>query len=249
MDKRLKKKLIFGSIFFLIFIFLIISIYLKIRGPVVASCFDGEQNQNEEGIDCGGPCPPCELKTLRSLKIYPSQYLIYQNSIDLIGLIENPNPNLALKKLKYYFEIYDLNDILKATTTIKETNLEPETKKYLLEINYPKLDFIIGKVKLKILEPLVEDWVKKEKTKIQVSYYNERIVQEYNKWKIKLTLFNHSYLPQNLEVVALVYNKDKSLIGVGKTNVYLISQEVKEVYVILPNLLNQPAGFEIYLQQ
>ncbi len=25
----------------------------------VATCFDGIQNQGEEGIDCGGPCPPC----------------------------------------------------------------------------------------------------------------------------------------------------------------------------------------------
>ncbi len=25
-----------------------------------ATCFDASQNQGEEGIDCGGPCPPCE---------------------------------------------------------------------------------------------------------------------------------------------------------------------------------------------
>ncbi len=27
-----------------------------------ASCSDGIQNQGEEGIDCGGPCPPCNTK-------------------------------------------------------------------------------------------------------------------------------------------------------------------------------------------
>lgn len=27
------------------------------------TCFDGIQNQGEEGIDCGGPCPPCEEVT------------------------------------------------------------------------------------------------------------------------------------------------------------------------------------------
>ena len=24
-----------------------------------ATCYDGIQNQGEEGIDCGGPCAPC----------------------------------------------------------------------------------------------------------------------------------------------------------------------------------------------
>jgi len=28
------------------------------------TCTDGFQNQNEEGVDCGGPCPPCERPTL-----------------------------------------------------------------------------------------------------------------------------------------------------------------------------------------
>ena len=26
----------------------------------IPTCYDGIQNQGEEGIDCGGPCPPCE---------------------------------------------------------------------------------------------------------------------------------------------------------------------------------------------
>ena len=27
------------------------------------TCFDGERNQNEENIDCGGPCDPCIVAT------------------------------------------------------------------------------------------------------------------------------------------------------------------------------------------
>ncbi|GIW67284.1 MAG: hypothetical protein KatS3mg096_152 [Candidatus Parcubacteria bacterium] len=249
MNKRLKKQIIYGTIIFLFFAVFTFLIYLKLKGPTVASCFDGKKNQDEEGIDCGGSCPPCELKTLQPLKIYPTQFLVYENSMDIIGLIENPNSNLALKKLKYYFEIYDIDNVLRATTTIRETNLEPEIKKYLLEIKQPKPEFIISGIKLKILEPLAKDWLKKEKTKFSVSYYNEKLVQEDDKWKIKLTLFNQSYLTQNLEVIGLVYNKNNTLVGVGKTFVSLASQEVKEIYISLPSLLTQPAGFEIYFQQ
>ncbi|MBW2974264.1 hypothetical protein KY366_00970 [Candidatus Woesearchaeota archaeon] len=30
--------------------------------PTIPTCFDGIQNQDEEGVDCGGPCRPCEVR-------------------------------------------------------------------------------------------------------------------------------------------------------------------------------------------
>jgi hypothetical protein len=249
MDWRLRKQIIFGLIIFLIFFLISYLIFLKIRGPVAASCFDGKKNQGEEGIDCGGPCPPCELKYAEPLKVYPTKYLVYSNSIDIIGILENPNKNLALKEIKYYFDIYDLDGVLKATTTLKKTILEPETKKYLLEINYPKPKFTLGEIKLKIIEPQKEDFVKKEKEEIPVSYYNEKIINENGKWKIQLSLFNKSFQKQEVEVIGLVYNQNNNLIAVGKTKAFLNSQEVQDISISLPEILDKPAGLEIYLQK
>jgi hypothetical protein len=249
MSWRLRKQIIYGSIIFLIFFLISFFIFLKIKGPVIATCFDGKKNQGEEGIDCGGPCPPCEIKYAEPLKIYPTKYLVYSNSIDIISLLENPNKNLALKKIKYYFEIYDFDGFLKAKTTLKETTLDPETKKYLLEINYPKPIFTLGEIKLKIIEPQKEDFIKKEKEEILVSYYNEKIISENGKWKIQLSLFNRSFQKEDIEVIGLVYNQNNNLIGVGKTKAFLNPQEVKDVFIFLPELLNNPAGLEIYLQK
>jgi hypothetical protein len=249
MNWRLKKQIIYGSIIFLIFFLISFLIFLKIRGQVIATCFDSKKNQGEEGIDCGGPCPPCEIKHAQSLKIYPTKYLIYANSIDIVGLLENPNNNLALKKIGYYFEIYDLDGILKATTTLKETTLEPETKKYLLETNYPKPKFTLGEIKLKIAELQKEDFVKKEKEEIPVSYYNEKIISENGKWKIQLSLFNKAFRKGDIEVIGLVYDQNNNLLGVGETKVVLSSQEVKDIFIFFPELATSPAGFEIYLQR
>ena len=249
MNWRLRKQIVYGIIIFLIFFLISFLIFLKIRGPVMATCFDGKKNQGEEGIDCGGPCPPCALKTAQPLKIYPTKYLVYQNSIDIIGLIENPNKNLSLKKLKYYFEIYDFDNFLKASTTLRETTLGSETRKYLLEINYPTPPFTLGEIKLKVIEPKPEDFEEKEKETIPVEAYNEKVVKTDGKWKITLNLFNKSFLPQNIEVIGLVYNQNNDLIGIGQTKVFLQGEEVKEAYISLPNLLIPPAGFEIYLQK
>jgi hypothetical protein len=249
MDWRLRKQIIYGLIIFLIFFLIFLFVFLKFRKPVIATCFDGKKNQGEEGIDCGGPCPPCEIKYAEPLKIYPTKYLVYSNSIDIVGILENPNKNLALKKIKYYFEIYDFDGNLKATTTLKETNLEPETKKYLLEINYPKPKFTLGEIKLKIIEPQKEDFIKEEKEEIPVSYYNEKIISENGRWKIQLSLFNKSFQKQDIEVIGLVYNQNNNLIGIGKTKAFLNPQEVKDISVFLSELLTKPAGFEIYLQR
>jgi hypothetical protein len=249
MDWRLRKQIISGLVIFLTLFLISYLIFLKIRGPVAASCFDGKKNQGEEGIDCGGPCPPCELKYAEPLKVYPTKYLVYSNSIDIIGIVENPNKNLALKKIKYYFEIYDFDGVLKATTTLKETTLEPETKKYLLEINYPKPKFTLGEIKLKIVEPKKEDFIKKEKEEIPVSYYNEKIISENGKWKIQLSLFNKSFQKQEVEVIGLVYNQNNNLIAVGRTKAFLGPQEVQDISVFLPELLDKPSGLEIYLQR
>jgi len=249
MNWRLKKQIIYGLIIFLIFFLISFFIFLKIRGPVIATCFDGKKNQGEEEIDCGGPCLPCEIKYAEPLKIYPIKYLLYSNSIDIVGLLENPNKNLALKKIKYYFEIYDFNGILKATTTLREITLEPETKKYLLEINYPKPKFTFGEIKLKIIEPQKEDFIKKEKESFPVSSYNEKIINENGKWKIQLSLFNKSFQGQDVEVIGLVYDQNNNLLGVGKTKVSLNSQEVKNISIFLSELSISPVGFEIYLQR
>jgi len=54
--------------------------------PDPPSCDDGKQNQGEEGIDCGGPCPPCEE---------PPQQEICDNGIDddADGLIDCKDPD------------------------------------------------------------------------------------------------------------------------------------------------------------
>jgi len=249
MNWRLRKQIIYGIIIYLIFFSIFFLIYKKIRGPVIATCFDNKKNQGEEGIDCGGPCPPCELKYAQPLKVYSTKYLVYPNSIDILGILENPNENLALKKVKYYFEIYDKNNFLKATTTIRETTLDPETKKYLLEINYPKPQFTLKEIKLKVIEPNKEDFIKKRKEEIPISYYNEKVIEENGKWKMQMSVFNKSFKKEEAEIIGLIYDKNNNLLAVGKTKVSLNPQEVRDIFIFFPKLLTKPAGFEIYLQK
>jgi len=248
---RFKKQLIYGSFILFIFLLIFLSIFFLIKKPTKPSCFDGKKNQGEIDIDCGGPCPPCSLKTALPFKIFNQQFIVHENSIDLLALLENPNKNLFLKKLNYYFEIYGYDNNY-TTTTIKETALYPSSKKYIVEF-YPKPNFLIKEIKLKILEPNPFDFQEKQKEKLDISYYNQQLIKDILKWKIKVTLFNQSFKDEDVEVIVFVYNKDKKLIAVGKTFVYLKGNEVKDINIFLNNLNEEISsdnyGIEIYIQK
>ena len=53
-----------------------------------ATCFDGIQNQNETGIDCGGVCPPCDSSTTNSIS-----FTVNGNTAVITSFAANRNPN------------------------------------------------------------------------------------------------------------------------------------------------------------
>jgi len=105
MDKRLFKQLIIALIFLMILAGLGTGIFFALRPQ--PTCFDNKQNQGEEGVDCGGPCAlSCEVKTLSPLTLSKVYSFLYQNRIDLVAQIFNPNENWGVKSFKYKFILY-----------------------------------------------------------------------------------------------------------------------------------------------
>jgi len=142
MDKRVFKRLVILSIFISILTLLSLGIYFSQR--LVPSCVDGIKNQKEEGIDCGGPCPPCELvyaqnPVLLWIKIFSPQEGVY----DLVVKIKNPNQNYGSGEVPYQLGLYDskggLIKLLKGTTFIL-----PNQTKYLV-LNRIKSEQIVKK--------------------------------------------------------------------------------------------------------
>lgn len=73
------------------------------------SCTDGIRNQGETGIDCGGPCYSCEIKTLGAPIVRNVVYFINSsnNTIDLGAEIRNPNGSWGIRGLEYQFILKD----------------------------------------------------------------------------------------------------------------------------------------------
>lgn len=233
--KREIKQLIYLSILLLIFIIPLISLVAikKFSG----TCDDGIKNQRETGIDCGGPCPPCELK--EKIIVRSVHSLINRNqTFDIIAKIENHNQDLGLKNLKYQFLIYDINNVLKDKID-GETVLFPGETRYLIKIAHSLTDLTLGKVELKIIEPKAIDWIKMETRKIKISSYNEKLLVDQDKLKMALSLYNSSsdYYPR-IEIIVLVYDQSQNLLTLGRTETTIKPYETKDLTLFLGGGIN-----------
>lgn len=230
--KRRIKQLSYLVIFILLLTspFILYSVIKKYSG----TCYDNIKNQKEEDVDCGGPCPPCELN--QKIVIYPVNYLINPDKkVDIIATIENLNQDLGLKKLRYQFLIYDDQGSL-IKTIDKETILFPGEKRYLIELgsSLGENNFNRGKIEIKIWKPKTIEWVKMKSKPINISSYNEKIFLDQNTLKSSLSLYNNSieYYPR-LEVIIFVYTPDRKLLALGKTETSLKPHETKDFILSL----------------
>lgn len=111
MERRLRKQLIYGISFLGFWVILFSGIYFSLLKPP-ASCFDGIQNQGEEGVDCGGPCKtvciPAELLPIQSIGT-PLVFYPDTGHASVLLQIQNQNDLWAAKLFSYSVKLYDAN--------------------------------------------------------------------------------------------------------------------------------------------
>jgi len=131
MDKRLVKQILYGAGYLTVFFFVIFIIYLFWLKPA-ATCFDSRQNQGELGIDCGGPCPPCEIKTLISPESSWIKYFPIDNQTVVVTEVRNLNLNWGADYFSYTFDIYGDGGV-KIKSLTKNSFIYSGEIKYLFE--------------------------------------------------------------------------------------------------------------------
>jgi hypothetical protein len=89
---------------------LVVALGVIILVPILyqtPSCSDGKQNQDEDGIDCGGSCAYLCKDTARPLSTQFVQGIVQNGRADAIAYIDNRNADAALEDAKYTVELYD----------------------------------------------------------------------------------------------------------------------------------------------
>lgn len=149
MSKRLFKQLIYGFGFFVFWSGVGTLIYFSffIAPP---SCVDNKQNQGEEGIDCGGPCLSCEIKTLAPIQVLQTKVInnTQTQNADLFAEIKNINLSWGIKNFQYNFILFDdQGNIVKIVPG--SSYILPGEIKYLIETDVSVASFV-SRVELKL---------------------------------------------------------------------------------------------------
>jgi hypothetical protein len=150
------KQLLYGFFYFGVFVFVAWAFYGAFLAPA-PSCFDGKLNQGEEGIDCGGPCIPCEILKLSPLQILREPKVLGLSSGKAVILTEvsNPNSDYGARQVAYRFLIYDKDGLL--LEKIKGfTSFFPAETKIIYEGNFDVNYSRIARVTIEFDSP---EWV------------------------------------------------------------------------------------------
>jgi hypothetical protein len=127
-SKRIVIIFVYAAIFFGIGFF----IYWMARP--VATCTDGIQNEGETGIDCGGPCKPCdETPQLSPIGVLETAFVPSgQGQYDVVAKIQNPNNGYGSSQFSYRFTLTDANGNVLVDKSGTDFILPADTK-YIIE--------------------------------------------------------------------------------------------------------------------
>lgn len=248
--KRFLKRIIILGVYALI-VFIVVSVSFilsrKLQQPV-ASCNDGILNQNEIGVDCGGPCAPCgyikalSVKSVGFIETDPMRY-------DLYALISNPNDVYGLKELKFKFLLFGSDSEVAFAQVDGVSYVAPRTEKLIIA---PAVDTKKALKRVEIRIPNNPYWQQMDDyERPEITLISSRLTIEGPNIVLKGVLLNEDVVGFSLiEVLASLVDAQGEILAVGKTDVRTVEAKERREFVILwPRTakLNSIADYKIYL--
>ena len=233
MGKRLIKQIIYGSGFLAIVFLILLAIYFIWLKPE-PTCSDGRRNQSEIGVDCGGPCAACEIKTLLPLQsIWQTKFSI-NGKAALTAQIKNSNSTYGANRFSYSFEIYGKNGN-KIKTISGNSFIYASEIKYIFEptdINYSDVEEI--KVFTSAVQWLANEKFLKPKTQIREKITN--IGEAGRGVEISGYVVNNNAYPlRKMRLVGFLATENNIKISVSKTELdNLAAFEERYFKIIFP---------------
>ncbi len=216
MNPRLIKQIIYGAGYLILFGLIIFGIYYIWFQPV-PTCSDGRRNQGETGVDCGGPCRPCEIKTLSSIQVSWVKYFPAGERTVLAAEIKNPNPEWATASFSYAFEMYGA-DGQKIKTVSNKSFIYSAEIKYIIEL----VDIAFKDVKnakLSLTDPVWFSKTEFPEPSTQIREIKIEAAQEKTSGPtVSAFISNKNAFPlQKIKIIAFLLNQNGIYVSASKT--------------------------------
>ena len=231
---------------FAVFVFLVVGGLIYYFRPE-PTCFDKHQNQDEEGVDCGGSCAPCSEKIHDLIILWSRVFSVREGSYDAAALVENQNQFLASKKLVYAFKLYDKDNILVA---IREnfTFVNAGEKLIIFEPNFPVQNRIPARAVLELREVR---WEAAEPEVLPIDILSKDLSLENGSTRLEVRIKNRLSNPiSNIEISAAISDASGAVLGVSATKLDLLDIFAESHLVFTwPKQMSGATDVQIFLRR
>lgn len=119
-----RRRLLYSVVAFTIGAVVLSTLYIKFfTNP--PTCFDGERNGAEVGVDCGGSCALfCAAQTRSPVVLWSRAFEVGPSTYTAAAYIQNPNVGAAARNVAYSFQLFDDKNVL-VTERVGVINIPP----------------------------------------------------------------------------------------------------------------------------
>jgi hypothetical protein len=214
------------------------------------TCTDGIQNQSEQGIDCGGPCPYLCTALEQPPTVLFTKVLQNANAegrTDVIALVENKNANAAAKNVPYQISLYGADQTLiqEVSGTI---DLPPGATEPVFVPGIFSGEQKVGSAFLTIATSSPQWFFMAANARITPMVSNIIRSGTASNPRVEATLTNPSAAAMtNVQATILVYDANKNVIAASQTVVPIIAGQSQAVATFTWNsaFLGTPALLEV----
>lgn len=182
------------------------------------TCSDNVQNQGEQGIDCGGPCPYLCTALEQPPVVLFTQVLQVGGRTDIVAKVQNKNASAAAKNVPYAVSLYNAKHALIQKVSGTLDLLPGATEQVYIPGAY------VGKQKvtsafLEITSPSSLQWFTlSNNSYIAPTVSNITRNGSVSNPRVVASITNSSFVPLiNLQVIIFVYNANKNVIAASRT--------------------------------
>lgn len=201
---------IFTVIFAVVFLFIFFN-----KKP---TCSDGIKNQNETGVDCGGPCDIlCRAEYNTPAVVWgPRWAKVFSNgTYNFLTYLQNTNIGVGAYNVPYNMKVYDKDGILLYQKN-GLTDIPSNSNFVIFEDNINLNDKTPARVKFEFTGN--PSWQKIESLDSNILTVSKELLNEDTKPKLLVTIKNSTFKEiKNLESVAILYDKNNNAIAFSKT--------------------------------
>jgi len=217
-----------------------------------ATCFDGKQDQDETGVDCGGNI--CALRCTSDISpivsLWDPRLFNVDNGVYTAAvMVENPNGTSGAKAVPFSLKIYDATDTDVVIKEIDDTvDVYPGEEFPIIETGISTGKRLPGRVVLTFNENAVE-WYKEAPLATPVKTLAPTVTNEATAPLVTASALNDSSsAADNVDIVAVVSDKDGNAIGASRTFIqHMDPHQSVPIYFTWPVPFSEPiAQVELY---